>query len=62
MFSEASSGWKVVAGRMRSSTVMWGLPPVVMLMMASVSVLMRSRNGLNSAGSCDGLPVSGSRA
>jgi hypothetical protein len=35
MLSEATSVWKRITGRMRSSTVMWGLPPVVMLITGS---------------------------
>ncbi|SOZ34160.1 conserved protein of unknown function [Cupriavidus neocaledonicus] len=62
MFSEASSGLKVVAGSMRSSTVMCGLPPVVILITASVSARILARNGRNSSGSCDGRPSLGSRA
>ena len=62
MFSEANSGLKVAAGSMRSSTDMCGLPPVVMLITASVAALIFDRNGRNSSGSCDGRPSLGSRA
>ncbi|MDT4839162.1 hypothetical protein FQZ97_729450 [compost metagenome] len=62
MLSDASSGLKVVAGRMRSSTLMCGLPPVVMLITASVAALIFERKGRNRSGSCDGRPSFGSRA
>ncbi len=62
MFSEASSGWNSVTGRMRSGTVMCGLPPVVMLTMASHSARIALRKGRNSSGSCEGRPSRGSRA
>ena len=54
--------WRSSAGLRRSSTVMCGEPPVVMLITAFVSRLMRGRNLRNTSGSWVGLPVSGSRA
>ena len=47
---------------MRSSTVIQGAPPVVRFSTASLRCLMTSRNGLNSAGSWSGWPVTGLRA
>src|SRR5262245_34962670 len=46
----------------RSSTAMVGVPPVVMLMTASVDCLMRGRNCMNTAGSPVGRPSCGLRA
>ena len=62
MFSEASSGLNRAAGCMRSSTVMCGEPPVVMLMTASVLRLSLSRIGAKCSGSWEGRPSLGSRA
>ena len=44
MFREATSGWNVTAGSMRSATGMVGPPPVVMFTTALVLCLMRGRN------------------
>src|SRR5471032_2089018 len=41
---------------------MCGLPPLVILITASVSALIRGRNCWNTAGSCVGRPSMGSRA
>ena len=60
--SEASSGANVIAGCMRSSTLMWGDPPLVRSMTASDDALIFSIIGAKSSGSCDGLPSSGLRA
>jgi hypothetical protein len=62
MFRLASSGLKTDAGSMRSSTVMCGDPPVVMLMTALVLALSLARIGSKWAGSWDGRPSLGSRA
>src|SRR6185295_4491531 len=62
MFSEATSGLKVAAGRTRSSIDMVGAPPVVMLMTALELCLITLRNGANASGLWSGLPSFGSRA
>ncbi len=62
MLSDATSGLKCAAGRTRSSTFMKGLPPVVMLMAASVCCLIRDRKRSNASGVWSGRPVSGLRA
>src|SRR5690242_308506 len=62
MFIEQSSGWKRVAAAARSSRVIVTLPPVVMLITASVAALIWGRNWPKTSGSAVGLPVSGSRA
>jgi hypothetical protein len=43
MLSEATSGLYVDAGRTRSSTFIYGLPPEVMLITAFVPCLIRGR-------------------
>src|SRR5699024_3296283 len=62
MLSEASSGANVIAGCMRSSTLMCGDPPLVRLMTASDDALIFSIIGAKSSGSCDGRPSPGLRA
>src|SRR3954447_13686425 len=62
MLSEATSGFNSAAGRSRSSTVMYGAPPVVRLMTQSVRCLITFRNGWKASGVWSGLPVSGLRA
>ena len=62
MLSEATSGLKVAAGFTRSSTVMNGLPPVVMLITALVCCLMRGRKRAKASGVWSGRPFSGLRA
>ncbi len=49
MFSEATSGLKVAAGRTRSSTVMVGAPPVVMFTTTLERCLITFRNGANAS-------------
>src|SRR6516165_2825926 len=51
MLSEHISGENFMTPASRSSTVMVGDPPVVMLTTASVACLMRGRNCMNTAGS-----------
>src|SRR3954453_12165700 len=62
MFKDATSGLNSAAGFTRSSTRLYGPPPVVMLMAASVLALIRGRKGRNASGVWSGCPVSGSRA
>ena len=62
MLSEATSGLKVAAGRTRSSIVMVGAPPVVMLITALERCLITLRNGENASGDWSGRPSFGSRA
>src|SRR5262245_47823253 len=56
MLSEHISGENFMTPASRSSTVMVGDPPVVMLTTASVACLMRGRNCMNTAGSPVGRP------
>src|SRR3546814_1097905 len=58
MLSEATSGANRVAGRRRSSSVMEGCPPVVILITASLRCLMTFRNGSNRSGFWSGRPRS----
>src|SRR5215831_8451553 len=62
MLSEHISGENFMTPASRSSTVMVGEPPVVMLTTASVACLMRGRNCMNTAGSPVGRPSCGLRA
>ena len=62
MLSEATSGLKVAAGRTRSSIVMVGAPPVVMLMTQSERCLITWRKGAKASGDWSGRPSAGSRA
>ncbi len=62
MLSEATSGFTALAPSRRASSVIVALPPVEMLMIASVACLMRGRNFMKSAASGEGLPSSGLRA
>src|SRR6478609_11523354 len=62
MLSDASSGLNSAAGRIRSSTVMCGDPPVVKLITALVWFLSDSRIGTKWSGFCEGRPSCGSRA
>ena len=50
MLRLATSGLKVAAGRTRSSIVMVGAPPVVMLMTQLERCLITLRNGANASG------------
>src|ERR1700730_10228838 len=47
---------------MRSSILMYGAPPLVRFITASVDCLIRGRNAANAARLWSGLPVSGLRA
>ena len=47
---------------MRSSIVIWGDPPVVILTTALVDCFILGKNCSYTLGSCDGFPVSGSLA
>src|SRR6476661_3394107 len=62
MLRLATSGLKVAAGLTRSSIVIVGAPPVVMLMTASQRCLITFRNGANASGDWSGRPSLGSRA
>ena len=62
MFSEATSGLNVAAGRTRSSTVMVGAPPVVMFTTQFERCLMTCRNGAKASGLWSGRPSCGLRA
>jgi hypothetical protein len=62
MLSEHISGDARSGAASRSSIVICTLPPVVMLITASVDCLMRGRNCMKTAGSGVGLPSLGSRA
>ena len=50
MLSEATSGLKCAAGRTRSSTVMVGAPPVVMLTTTPERCLITLRKGAKASG------------
>ena len=62
MLSEHISGEASSGAASRSSTVIFTLPPVVMLITASQLCLMRGRNCMNTFGSGVGRPSFGSRA
>src|SRR5262245_8687628 len=62
MLSEATSGLKCAVGFKRSSTVIVGAPPVVMLITTLHAALIFLRKGSNAAGLWSGLPFLGSRA
>ena len=62
MFSDATSGLKAATGFSRSSTVMVGAPPVVMLMTQSDFCLITLRNGANASRLWSGRPSCGFRA
>src|SRR6188768_1700483 len=62
MLSDATSGLNTAQGLRRSSTVIVGAPPVVMLTTTSHVSLMRFRNGANRSGFWSGRPSFGSRA
>ena len=62
MLRLASSGRQAAAGRMRSTTVMPGAPPVVRLQTTFERCLMERRNGSKASGVCTGRPSTGSRA
>ena len=48
--SEATSGLNFAAGSTRSSTVMYGLPPVVILITEFVPCFMRGKKGAKPSG------------
>ena len=50
MLSEATSGLNFAAGSTLSSTVIYGLPPVVILITAFVPCLIRGRKGAKPSG------------
>src|SRR3954452_3860062 len=62
MFRLASSGLKVAAGRTRSSIVIVGAPPVVMLTTQPERCLTTGRKRANASGVWSGRPSPGSRA
>src|SRR5215510_3784187 len=62
MFSEATSGLKVAAGRTRSSAVIVGAPPVVMFTTTLERCLITLRNGAKASGVWSGRPSCGLRA
>src|SRR5690349_23760414 len=62
MLRLATSGLKVAAGLTRSSMVIVGAPPVVMLITAAQRCLITLRNGANASGDWSGRPSLGSRA
>src|SRR5215510_5819415 len=62
MLRLAASGLKVAAGLTRSSIVMVGAPPVVMLMTQLERCLITLRNGANASGDWSGRPSLGLRA
>src|SRR5271165_7285367 len=62
MLREATSGLNVATGRRRSSIVMVGAPPVVMLTTQFELCLITFRNGAKRSGDWSGLPSAGSRA
>src|SRR5579885_2959284 len=62
MLREQISGEKRTAARSRSSTVIVGLPPVVMFITTSDCRLIALSNDANTSGLPVGSPVSGTRA
>lgn len=62
MFNEATSGCHVAAGRTRSSMLIVGAPPVVMLITQSLRCLIVCKKGKNACGVWSGRPSLGLRA
>jgi hypothetical protein len=62
MLSEQTSGFTALAAAIRSSSVIVALPPVEMLMTASVDCLMRGRNCMKCSTAGLGDPSAGLRA